>query len=144
MYRRIFVAAPPKWLSSVQRQLKAMQRRSLAVPRPAQMQGMTEIDAWLERVQIACVTLALLGGRGACSRTVRALLECADLLLLLQGARSPRGAVGSAHLVVVLLDASCTLKSKHSVMVTSAPAMLAREINLGMHHSHVACQCVVA
>jgi hypothetical protein len=46
--------------------------------------------------------------------------------------------------VVELLDASCTLKSKHSVMVTSAPAMLAREINLGMHHSHVAGQCVVA
>jgi hypothetical protein len=49
VYRRIFVAAPPKWLSSVQRQLKAMQRRSLAVPRPAQMQGMTEIDGYCVR-----------------------------------------------------------------------------------------------
>lgn len=29
-------------------------------------------------------------------------------------------------------------------MVTSASAMLAREINLGMHHSHVTCQCVIA
>lgn len=93
----------------------------------------------------------LLGGRGACSRTVRALLECADLLRL-QGARSPRGAVGSARLVAVVVVASwcsnalctCAPSEGHSVMVASAPAVLAREVNLGMHHPHVACQCVVA